>query len=78
MLFRSGTVTVTGAAPSTGLVVSLSGGTNAQVDKTVTIPSGKTSADFIIKTKAVTVKSSATIKATYGITTATAKLTINP
>lgn len=66
----SGTVTLAGTAPSSGLVVALdAGGGVATVPASVTVPAGKTSATFAISTSPVSTASSTTISATYkGVT----------
>ena len=74
-----GTVTLSGAAPSGGLVVSLSDNTSVtSVPASVTVPAGSTSATFTVSTSAVGSSNSATISAAYGGATKTAALTVNP
>jgi hypothetical protein len=75
----SGTVTLSGPAPSGGLVVSLSdNNVAAQTPATVTVPGNASSASFAVTTSSVTTTTSATVSATYNGTTRTATLTINP
>jgi len=72
-----GTVKISSAAPVGGLVISLSSSlASATVLKTVTIPPGRTSMTFYIKTKAVSSNTSTTITATQGSTSKAAVLTI--
>jgi hypothetical protein len=76
----AGTVTLTGAAPSGGAVVSLatSNGAVASVPVTVTIAAGATSATFSASTSAVAVSTPVTITATYAGVTRTTTLTVTP
>ena len=64
------TVTLSGAAPSGGAVVTLSTSNAgaAQVPATVTVPAGQTSRSFTITTFAVTANTPVTIAGTYGVT----------
>lgn len=73
----TGTLTLNGAAPPNGAVVSLtsSNTTAAQVPSTATIPAGARSVTFTVTTGAVHGTSS-TIRATYGSTTRSATLTV--
>ena len=74
-----GTVRLSGAAPSGGVVVSLSDNSSyASEPASVTVPAGSTSATFMITTYQVSASTSATISASYGGVTRTAALTINP
>ncbi len=74
-----GTVTLTGAAPSGGAVVSLSDNSNAaSVPASITVPAGSTSATFTILTTAVNKKQGVTISAVYGGVTKKATLTVTP
>jgi len=75
-----GTVTLTSAAPSGGLVVSLSSSNTAAatVPPSVSVAQGATSASFVIPTSAVTSSTSATITASAGGVTRTATLTVTP
>jgi hypothetical protein len=74
----TGTVTISSAAPTGGLKVALaSNSASATVPATVTIPAGKTSATFTVKTSKVTTQTTAAIKATYGVFQ-TQYLTIKP
>jgi hypothetical protein len=75
----TGTVTLSGAAPSGGAVVSLSSSASAAtVPANVTVAAGATSATFTVTTSAVTGSTPATISASYSGTTKTASLTVNP
>ena len=73
------TVTLTGAAPSTGAIVTLSSNNTAAatVPATVTVAPNATTASFTVTSKAVSVAANAAISATY-IATALATLTVNP
>jgi subtilisin family serine protease len=74
----TGTVTLSGAAPSGGAVVSLSSSASAAaVPASVTVAAGATSATFTVTTSAVTASTPVTISASYGGTTKTASLTVN-
>lgn len=73
----TGTVTLTGAAPSGGAVISLSDNSaSASVPTSVTVPAGATSATFSVSTTAVSSSTSATVTASYGGTSRTATLSI--
>jgi len=75
----TGTVTLSGAAPSGGAVVSLSSSASAAaVPASVTVAAGATSATFTVTTSAVTAATPVTITASYGGTTKTTLLTVNP
>src|SRR5947209_4767782 len=76
----TGTVTLSGPAPSGGAVVSLSSSNTgvASVPSSVTVPAGATSASFTVTTTAVSTSISVTISAAYGGATQTATLTVNP
>src|SRR5206468_3784002 len=72
-------VYLTGPAPSTGAVVTLSSAApSATVPASVTVPAGATSARFNIATTNVAAPTSVTISASYGGVTKTATLTVNP
>jgi hypothetical protein len=74
----TGTVTLTGAAPSGGVVVSLSSGNPAAaVPPTVTVAAGATSASFSVTTSAVSSNTSSVISGTTGGVTRTATLSVN-
>jgi hypothetical protein len=74
----TGFVFLNGAAPAGGLVVPLSGDSNAvTVPASVTVPAGATSATFSVNTGAVTAATTATISATLG-TTQSATLSVTP
>ena len=73
----TGTVSLSGPAPSTGMVVKLSSNVgSATVPASVTIPSGKVSATFVVKTLAVGSNAQATIAASLNGSSLTATLTI--
>jgi subtilisin family serine protease len=75
----TGTVTLSGAAPTGGAVVTLSSsGSAATVPANVTVAAGATSATFTVTTSAVTAATPVTISASYGGTTKTTLLTVNP
>ena len=76
----TGTVTLSGAAPSGGAVVSLSSNNTAaaQLPASVTVAAGATTASFTVSTSAVSAATAVTITAAYGGTTRTAILTVNP
>jgi hypothetical protein len=73
-----GTVTLTSAAPASGITVTLSSSNTAAatVPGSVTIASGATSATFTVTTSSVTTSTSSTISATYNGFTETAALTV--
>ena len=74
-----GTVTLSGAAPVGGVVVTLASNKKAaSVPANVTVPSGATSATFTVKTKVVLLKKIVTISASYSGVTKSAKLTVMP
>jgi len=74
----SGIVTLTTAAPASGVVVSLtsSNPTVAQVPSSVMVPGGQTGASFTINTSTVPSNSSSTISASFNGTTRTAALQV--
>ncbi len=75
----TGTVTLSGAAPSGGVSVSLSSNTtSATVPASVTVAAGSTTATFSVTTSAVASSTSATITAGYSSVSTTASLTITP
>ena len=76
----TGTVKLSGPAPSGGAVVSLSSSNTsvASVPASVTVGSGATSATFAITTSAVTVSTLVTVSASYAGVTRTATLTVTP
>jgi len=76
----TGTVTLSGPAPSGGaqIVLSSSNTTVAQVPANVTVAAGATSATFTVTTSAVAASTSVTISASYGGVTRTASLTVTP
>jgi uncharacterized repeat protein (TIGR03803 family) len=74
-----GTVTLSGAAPSGGSVVSLSSNSSsAGVPASVTVAAGNTTASFTVNTTLVSTTTTAAITATLGSSSAQASLTINP
>ena len=74
----TGTVTLTGPAPSGGVVVSLSSSSvHAKVPSSATVASGQTSATFTVTTTPTAAKVAASIKATEGSSSQKAVLTIN-
>src|SRR5260370_327296 len=76
----TGTVTLSGPAPSGGAVVSLTSNNTAAatVPATVTVPAGASSATFTVSTSAVAASTSVTISGSYGSGTQTASLTVTP
>jgi len=75
----TGTVTLTGAASNTGIVIKLSSSTpKATVPGSVTVKAGESSVTFAVKTLAVATPLSATITAKSGSISDVASLTINP
>jgi hypothetical protein len=76
----TGTVALSGAAPTGGATVSLSSSNTAaaQVPASVTVSAGATSATFTVTTSTVTSVTSVTITATYNGANRTAALTVNP
>jgi hypothetical protein len=74
------TVTLTGPAPSRGIVVNLSSGNTsaATVPASVTVAAGSTSATFTVATVVVTAVQTANISATDAGVTQRAVLTVNP
>jgi IPT/TIG domain/PQQ-like domain len=74
-----GTVTLSGAAPAGGLVVTLSSNNLAvAVPASVTVPAGASSAAFSATTKAVSSTTTATVAASAGGKTVSATLTVTP
>jgi len=75
----TGTVTLSSAAPSGGLIVNLSSDNAAAfVEPMLEFHSGKTTATFEIQTAGVAASTTATISAAIGSVTETASLTIQP
>jgi hypothetical protein len=75
----TGTVTLSGAAPSGGAVINLSSSASAAtVPSSVTIIEGYSSATFTINTSTVTASTPATITASYAGVSKTASLTVMP
>src|SRR6266436_3953665 len=75
----TGTVTLSGPAPGSGALVSLSSSASAAtVPASVTVAAGATSANFTVSTSAVTTSTPVTISASYAGATKTASLTVNP
>jgi Subtilase family len=76
----TGTVTLSSAAPGSGVVVSLSSSDTsvAIVPANVTMPGGATSASFVVKTSPVTTTTTSTISGSYAGVQQSALLTITP
>jgi len=75
----TGTVTLSGPAPTGGAQVALSSNNGAaSVPPSVTIPAGATSTTFVVNTSAVASSSTVAISAAYGGVTKTASLTVTP
>ena len=74
-----GTVTLSAAAPTGGIVVNLSSNNSsvASVPTSVTVAAGSTTATFTVTTSSVSAQTSVTITAAYGNSTL-ATLTVNP
>jgi len=75
-----GTVTLNGAAPSGGAIVSLSSSnpSAATVPPSVTVPAGSSNAAFTITTNAVATNSQSSISASYGSSSKSATATVLP
>ena len=74
-----GMVTLSGSAPSGGLVVSLSSNDSAaSIPPSVTVPTGNSSAIFTITTSSVSVPTAVTLSASYNGGSRNAVLTVNP
>jgi hypothetical protein len=76
----TGTVTMSGAAPSGGAAVALSSSNTAaaRVPSSVTVAAGATSATFTVSTSAVLASTTVSISGTYGGVTRSASLTVTP
>jgi hypothetical protein len=76
----TGTVTLSGAAPSGGAVVALSSSNTAaaRVPSSVTVAAGATSATFTVSTSAVAASTTVSISGTYGGATRSVSLTVTP
>jgi uncharacterized repeat protein (TIGR03803 family) len=75
----TGTVTLSGPAPTGGAIVTLSHTTNiVGLPPSVTVPAGETSASFTIKTRRVRTTTVASITATYNSTSLTGNLSVTP
>ena len=75
----TGTVTLSGLAPSSGAIVSLSSNNlSATVSSSVLVPSGQSSATFIVTTSGVSNQTTAVIKGSWAGVAQTAALTITP
>src|SRR6266481_2211472 len=76
----TGTVTLSGPAPSGGVAVSLSSGNTAAatVPASVTVAAGASSATFTVSTSAVTSSTAVTISAMYAGVTKMASLSVAP
>lgn len=75
----TGTVTLSGSAPTGGITVSLSSNSAVvQVASTVTVSANSTSATFTATASAVSTQTIATVTATYNGVSTTSTLTLNP
>src|SRR6266576_2292915 len=75
----TGTVTLSGPAPTGGAQVALSSNNGAaSVPSSVTVPAGATTATFPVNTTTVASSTTVTISAAYGGVTTTASLTVTP
>ncbi len=76
----TGTVMLSGPAPTSGATVTLSSSntTVANVPSSVTVAAGATSASFTVSTSAVAASTTVTISATYAGATRSASLTVAP
>ena len=75
----TGTVTLSGSAPSGGVAVNLSSSSSAAtVPASVTVGYGTSTANFTVNTSAVSVSTPVTITASNGGATKTATLTVTP
>src|SRR4029077_8836464 len=76
----TGTVTLSGLAPTGGAQVALSSSNTAaaRVPASVTVAAGATSASFTVSTSAVAASTTVTISAAYGGATRSASLTVTP
>src|SRR5467141_2005609 len=76
----TGTVTLSGPAPTGGAQVTLSSSntTAAKVPSSVTVAAGASSATFTVSTSAVAASTTVTISATYSGATRSASLTVTP
>jgi len=75
----TGTVTLSGAAPAGGALVTLtSNNAAAQVGASVTVTAGAKTATFPVTTSTVATTTSSSISATYNSSTKSAALTVNP
>lgn len=77
--YPTGTVTISGPAPTGGAVISLgSGSSSLNLPSTVTIPAGTTSTTFLVPTLGVNSSTATTITATLNSTSKTCTLTLLP
>lgn len=74
----TGTVTISGAAPPTGIAISLQTDAAIALPASVMIAAGQTSATFSVATQAVASVQNATITASYNGVSRTATLTVRP
>jgi len=75
----TGTVTLSGAAPAGGAVISLaSANPAASVPGSITVPADTSSANFTVNTSTVTATTTGNITATYGDVIKSATFTVNP
>jgi hypothetical protein len=75
----TGTVTLSGPAPSGGAQVALASDSGAaSVSSSVTVPAGSGGASFTVSTTAVATSTSVTVSASYGGASKSATLTVTP
>jgi hypothetical protein len=75
----AGTVTLTSAAPATGVVVNLASSIGAaQLPGSITIPANATSANFAVTTSSVTALTAGNISASYNGVTKSASISVLP
>lgn len=75
----TGSVTLSGPAPSGGMLVLLADNSEATtLPASVTVPAGSSSASFPVTTSAVTASTTSTVTATGGEVSKTANLTVTP
>ncbi|HEX4347547.1 MAG TPA: hypothetical protein VHZ73_08240 [Vicinamibacterales bacterium] len=72
----SGSVVLTGAAPTGGALVTLSAGDPLTVPASVTVPAGANEAAFAVATRVVGVSTSGTVNGTYGGASASMSLAV--
>ena len=75
----TGNVTLSAPAPAGGLKIALnSNSSSASISTSITVPAGKTSASISVKTLPVSVQTGVVITATFGGSSESASLTVNP